>query len=69
MVTMQEVRAYVSLLPHIFLSVRTRRTGVRMRKGVRRLHISAKKYRDRSEFLCRAPMEIAASGIDFSCRV
>ena len=32
-------------------------------------HISAKKYRDRSEFLCRAPMENAASGIDFSCRV
>ena len=32
-------------------------------------HISAKKYRDQSEFLCRAPMENAASGIDFSCRV
>ena len=29
-------------------------------------HMSAKKYRDRSEFLCRAPMENAASGIDFS---
>ena len=32
-------------------------------------HISAKKCHDRSEILCRAPMEIAASGIDFSCRV
>ena len=66
MVKRQEVRAYVSLLPHIFLSVRTRRTSVRMRKGARRLHISAKKSCERMEFLCRAPMENAASGIDFS---
>ena len=69
MVMMQEVRAYVSPLPHIFLSVRTRRASVRMRKGARRLHISAKKSCEQMEFLCRAPMENAASGIDFSRRV
>lgn len=43
MVKRQEVRAYVSLLPHIFLSVRTRRTSVRMRKrGAVLAHISEK---------------------------
>lgn len=35
MVKMQEVRAYVSLLPHIFLSVRSRRTSVRARAAKR----------------------------------